>query len=378
MKLIASVLNPVHNFDARSTAMLSLLTFKNCFLSNGRVLIFQLKPCRKLQTTRFVLAESVASNNDILFNATASMRKNKDAAKLMTDRIHYVSPAKRKQTRTPSTGHQNRKRTTLKWNTGSERAQAAANFTLRQVFKMNERGVVKVVNQTTNKLEETSILIWAGELDLQKHGLAIVDVEQRGTFSIPLVKLVESKTALKKYSDELAKQKEEELTRLGFSSKRTGRKNENDSNEDNLKQIKVSWQISDADLNKQKANEIISQLKKGYKVFLYMNGKDALNKSNWAEDITDEEPAHTRKHSDRELERRQHIVEQLQVIVNEFSLSPTVEGSIETRLIMKLSPKPVASKKEDRMALKEQRKRERQEKLERKLEKKKLRNSENY
>ncbi|CUS24643.1 LAQU0S18e00958g1_1 [Lachancea quebecensis] len=354
--------------------MLSLLTFKNWVPGNGRFLLLQLRSCRKLQTTRFVLAESVASNNDILFNATASMRKNKDAAKLMTDRPRYTGPVKRKQTRGPNTGYQGKKRTNFKWSTGSERAQAAANFTLRQVFKLNERGVVKVVNQTTNKLEETSILSWAGELDLQTHGLTIVDIEQRGTFSIPLVKLVESKTALKKYSDELAKQKEEELMRLGFSSKRTGRKNENDSNEDNLKQIKVSWQISDADLNKQKANEIISQLKKGYKVFLYLNGKDALNKSNWAEDITDQEPTHIKKTSMRELERRQYVVEQLQAIVSEFSLSPAVEGSIETRLIMKLTPKPVASKKEDRMALKEQRKKERQEKLEKKLEKKKLRN----
>ncbi|SCV03633.1 LANO_0G05314g1_1 [Lachancea nothofagi CBS 11611] len=330
-----------------------------------------------------VLSSSISSSNDILFNATASMRKNKETAKLNGPRSHPSSngQSRRKPFKPSGPGHNIKKRTVVKWSTGSERAQSAANHTLQQIFKLNERGVIRVVDQETNQLEETTILTWAAGLDLGQFGITIVNVEQRGTYSIPLVKLVDTKTALKKYSDELARQKEEELTKMGFSNKRLGKKVEKDNGEDNVKQIKVSWQISDADLNKQKANEITSQLKKGYKVFLYLNGREALNKSTWAEDIASpesENDSNAKKISAKELQRRQSVVDLIEEIVGDYALQPSVDGNIESRLIIKLTPKPTAHKKEDKTALKEERKLQRQAKLLKKVEKKKDKEPEEF
>lgn len=69
-------------------------------------------------------------------------------------------------------------------------------------------------------------------------------------------------------------------------------------------------------------------------------------------------------------------MERIHEIVDEYAVTPIVEGDIASRLIMKVTPKPTAKKREDKTALKEQKKRERQAKLERNLEKKRLRDLE--
>ncbi|SCU87666.1 LADA_0E05424g1_1 [Lachancea dasiensis] len=327
--------------------------------------------------SRPLFSSLMNNTNDILVNATASMRRNKviDKPQISKNQPEKGANQRKRLVKGYSSGYQTKKRLTINWTTGSERAQNAANHTLKQILKLNDRGVIKVVNQETNKLEETTVMIWASEIDLEHFGFLVVNVEQRGSHNIPLVKLVDSKTALKKYSDELAKLKEQELMKMGFSHRKLGKKNEKDSADDNLKQIKVSWQISDSDLNKQKANEITSQLKKGYKVYLYLNGKDALNKANWADDITSsaevlESKFKSQKTTAKELKRRQQVLEQLIEIVSELALQPSIEGSTESKLIMKLSPKTSITKKENKTALKEERKRQRQAKVEMKVEKK--------
>ncbi|SCU99757.1 LAME_0G05292g1_1 [Lachancea meyersii CBS 8951] len=367
--------------------MTSLLILRNGSLASRLVSerLWRFRRC--FQSDKPVSSDSINSSNDILLNATASMRKNRDSG---VDT--YASGVKFQQTknaafskRKPNMGNASpgqqhaKKRFTVKWTTGTERAQEAANHTLQQIFKLNERGVVKVVSQQSNTLEERLFVKWAAGLDLGDIGFTIVNVEQRGSYSIPLIKVVDAKTALKKYSDELARRKEEELSKMGFSNKRLGKKIDRDSGDDNLKQIKVSWQISDADLNKQKAHEITSQLKKGYKVYLYLDRREELGKTNWSEDVSaiqeDEKKARSPKLSSRELMRRQEVMDRLQEIVDEFALQPVLNGSIDSRLIMKLTPKTTSTNKSDKAALKEERKQLRQKKLESKLLKKKQKES---
>ncbi|CEP64488.1 Aim23p LALA0_S11e05292g [Lachancea lanzarotensis] len=343
---------------------------------------------RGFHPDRPITSGSVSRSNDILFNATTSMKNNKsrksypNASATNSQLPKSTFPLRRnvKLGNSASGQHFAKKRTMIKWTSGTERAQNAANHILQQVLKYNGRGIVKVVMQESNTLEEKVFVNWAADIDLDQMGFILVNIEQTSSGSIPLIKVVDSKTALKRYSDELAERKKEELIKMGFSSKRLGKKNDKDNSDDNLKQIKISWQISDSDLNKQKANEITSQLKKGHKVYLYLNGKDELSKINWSDDISasqeDEKKSKGPKITSKEYARRETVLRRLHEITSEWALQPALDGSIESRLIMKLNPKPASTNKDDKALIKEERRQLKQARLETKLLRKKKKESE--
>lgn len=379
--------------------MYRTITNRGCTLAGWTVTRSRMiQTCRHFHRSAVVWSDLLYNNNnnDILFSTTTSIQRKRGQARQQLKeqpkgqpkelqkeqqkeqhngqfRPRFRQQDEDRQKR--SAGGKHRRKIVVKWNSGSERAQEAANSVLAKIFKMNDRGTIKTVNQDTNRLEETNIREYAKGIDLDRQGFTVVDIQEQDGSQIPLVKLVESRVALKKYSDELAKQKEQEMASLGISRKRTGKPAENEKSEDCVKQIKVSWQISDADLHKQKANEITAQLQKGFKVYLYVDGKDSFGRSNWADKFEDlgEEAGSRNKLSGKDLKRRCLVLEALQEIAKDVSVQPVVEGSLQTRMIMKLSPKPAASPKQDKNVLKEQRKRERQEKLHRRIEKKKQR-----
>ncbi|QLQ78567.1 hypothetical protein HG537_0A08140 [Torulaspora globosa] len=258
------------------------------------------------------------------------------------------------------------------WKSGSDRDKEAANAVISQIFRMNKAGTIKVVNSTTSKLEGTNIRSFAKGINLEENGLVIVNFEEIDeTTKVPLVKLVDRKTALKRFSDEKARQKEQEMISRGLVKRKPARSSDGEKADDSIKQIKISWQIKDDDLNKQKAHEITSQLKKGYKVYLYIDDKNHINSKNWATEFD----APVRKNAQRELSakelnQRNSILQQLEKIVDEFSNQPTIEGTVETKVLMKLTPKHATTEPNSKQSLKEQRKKERQEKLQQRIQKK--------
>lgn len=265
------------------------------------------------------------------------------------------------------------------WNTGSDRDKEAANSVLSQIFRMNKVGNVKFINPETSKPEETNIRNFAKGINLEENGLVIVNFEEAGDAKIPLVKLVERKVALKRFSDEKAKQKEQELINMGLLKKRSSKAGESEKTEETVKQIKVSWQIKDDDLSRQKSHEIVTQLKKGYKVHLYIGDKAQMNAKNLAAEFDASQSSHktaAKKLSNKELQQRQYVYDKLHEIFEEFSAQPNVEGNLETKMLIKLTPKSSSTTdKDDKQALKERRKRERQEKLLMRIERKKLRSA---
>lgn len=375
--------------------MYRTITNRGCTLAGWTVTRSRMiQTCKHFHPSAAVWSDLLYNNNnnDILFSTTTSIQRKRGQARQQPKEQPKGQPKEQQKEQhngqfrprfrqqdedrqKRSAGGKHRRKIVVKWNSGSERAQEAANSVLAKIFKMNDRGTIKTVNQDTNRLEEANIREYAKGVDLDRQGFTVVDIQEQDGSQIPLVKLVESRVALKKYSDELAKQKEQEMASLGISRKRTGKPAENEKSEDCVKQIKVSWQISDADLHKQKANEITAQLQKGFKVYLYVDGKDSFGRSNWADKFEDlgEEAGSRNKLSGKDLKRRSLVLEALQEIAKDVSVQPVVEGSLQTRMIMKLSPKPAASPKQDKNVLKEQRKRERQEKLHRRIEKKKQR-----
>lgn len=273
---------------------------------------------------------------------------------------------------------QNKRNPTISWNSGSDRDKEVANSVLSQIFRMNKAGAIKVVNPETSKLEETNIRSFAKDINLEENGLIIVNFEEVDELTkIPLVKLVDRKTAMKRYSDERAKRKEQEMINLGLLKKKFIRSGEGEKAEDNVKQIRISWQIKNDDLNRQKSHEITNQLKKGYKVHLYIDDKSNINSKNWAAEFgSSSRKARSKELTSKEMTQRNYILEQLLQMVGDYAVQPVIEGTVETKLLMKLTPRSITTDANDKQSLKEQRRRERQEKLQLRIERKKQRSVE--
>lgn len=269
-----------------------------------------------------------------------------------------------------------RKNVSVTWSTGSDRDKEAANSVLAQVFRMNRAGNIKFINSETSKPEETNIRTFAKGINLEENGLLIANFEEVGDFKIPLLKVVERKVALKRFSDEKARQKEQELIAMGLLKKKPMKLGDSDKGEDSVKQIRVSWQIKEDDLNKQKSHEIISQLKKGYKVHLYIGEKGSKNLAADFDPLQQSAKVSLKKLSSKDLLQRQSVYDHLQKIFEEYSAQPVIEGSVETKMLVKLTPKnSTTDGKDNKQALKELRRKERQEKLMMRLEKKKQRSA---
>lgn len=325
-------------------------------------------------------------NNDIIRNAIAPKRLDKENP-LENKRTNQNRGLPRNSPNNfkPTNFHKNkferpqtRKNISVTWSTGSERDKQAANSVLSQIFRMNKAGLINTINVDDNKVHQTNIRIFAKGIDLSKVGFSIVNFEQLNeTTQIPLVKIVDRKVALKKYSDEIANRKQKELQSMGILKRRPSKTSEADKGEDSTKRIKVSWQIKEDDLSKQKTHEIISQLKKGYKVHLCIDDRNNINAKNWSagfENLGASDKVANKVLSSSEMKKRTFILDKLSGIADDYSVQPVHEGTIETKMLIKLAPK--TSNNKDREALKEQRRKERQEKLMKRLEKQKQREEE--
>ncbi|EJS43176.1 YJL131C [Saccharomyces arboricola H-6] len=328
--------------------------------------------------TKYFHGENASSTTDIFRNA---MKRKRELASLReqshSDGTKNIAFPKEfiKRQKQPSRNASKKKRILITWSTGTARAKEAANSVVSEIFQKNYKGNIKIVDPITHRIESSNIRYFAKGIDLDKVGLSIANVEQIDDQNqIPLVKIVESRVALKKYSDFLAKKKEKELMELGVMNK-SFKTLEADKKEDNLKHIKISWQIENDDLQRQKAHEIVSLLKKGSKVTLYLDDKNNINSNNWLEGF--EELDHlqeggTTRVSKSILQKRAAVLETLKEIVSEYANEPVLLGNIGMKMIMKLTPRDVKPQDNDKRALKELRKKERQEKLQKRIEKKKL------
>lgn len=320
------------------------------------------------------------ANNDILLNATAAMKRKRERSRNpnAVGKSHTHESTKYLNSNVSGKNHSKKplKRTkniVIRWTTGSDRAKEVANSVMSKIFHMNHEGSIKVVNPATNSMEQTNIRQFAKGINLDEIGLSIVDVDQIDEYTkVPLVKLVESRVAFKKYSDEMAKQKEKELLEMGVI-KRPSKSSDADKSESSIKRLKISWQIKPDDLSKQKAHDMITQLKKGFRVYIYIDSKNNGNTRNWLDNFENIESQHLsdgKKLSKKELEQRSFVLERIIALLEEYSTQPVIDGTIEGKMLVKLAPKPSASDQKDKQNLREKRKRERQEKLQKRIEKK--------
>lgn len=320
-----------------------------------------------------------SSNNAMLYDLASSVKKGSDKFKtndkLFKPSLNYSNkrPNNLKSKGDDRLGYR-KKKILINWGTGTERAKNAMNNVISNIFKINNKGYINIVNEETNRIEVANIRDFAKGLDLTKHGLNIVNIEERNNKDkIPLVKVIDINTVLRKYSDQLAKEKEQELKELGVLKKKPVEKPKGDNN---LKHISITWQIEKSDLNNQKAKEIISLLRRGNKVNLYISDRNNSSSGNWLESfegLDEQINSNPKVIPKKEVKRRNDLIDFITEIFFEYSNSPVVEGSISHKMILKLVPKVEVVSKTDFKALKEERRRERQAKLEKRIARKKHR-----
>lgn len=263
-----------------------------------------------------------------------------------------------------------------KWEYGTDLEKQYMNELLKTIYTINEDGRVSYVSPTGD-IEYASVLKYIDTVP-ENHVLGIVDIQEQRGEKVAFIKLFERKVKLQEFSDKLA----EEKTKLFGRT----RKNKRISS---LKSIKVSWEISQKDLDNQKTNEIMGHLKKGYKIRLVIGQKDLIGRRNFnfnkeaieAEEIEDEfdafneddlyESKNFQELYPYEEARRNKVLEQIKSVFEELA-KIEIKGDIRHKIVINAEPLvKEEAKKEEKKSLKDQKKAERRLKEQLRQEKKK-------
>ncbi|GMM38796.1 Aim23 protein [Saccharomycopsis crataegensis] len=147
----------------------------------------------------------------------------------------------------------------------------------------NPRGVINFMDGDSGDITTTNMrdLINSREWDLNEVGFAIVSVSASGKRKIPLIKCVDKRTAIQKYSDELADVKAQELAGMStkFASIAEMKKSQK-STASSVKYVKIGWSISESDLTTKKKTEIMNAMNKANTVMIIFDSKDSLDRLN--------------------------------------------------------------------------------------------------
>ncbi|CCH59600.1 hypothetical protein TBLA_0B07840 [Henningerozyma blattae CBS 6284] len=262
------------------------------------------------------------------------------------------------------------RRREINWTTGTAKQQEVANSTVKQILEINNRGYIKYVDSATNSIQRTTIFNLSNEIDLDVDALFIANVEKNedSGITLPLIKLVKSEIALKKYSDTLAKKKDIEL---GLASKNNRKVKKSNA----VKSVKVSWQISLDDLLKQKKSEISKIIEKGNKLQICIGNKndfksDFLDKFEYLDKSENNTPSNDL--NEAELKKREAILNKIEQIFQELQIKSKMVGDIGGMLLINCEAlkQSKSEKSMNKYDLKAAKKRERQEKLAKRTAKK--------
>lgn len=293
------------------------------------------------------------------------------------DQVNYSSSSKRKFNINKSK-LQDRNQQTFNlrpmpknFENGTEKARMAINRTMDQIYEINPKGTVNFVNSETKQIHSSNISKLVQKVDLSKSSIDIVNVTQnRNGQDIPVVKFIDIDVAVKKYNDYLGDLREKELAQMGINKKKSTNITRT---KEKLKHVKVSWQITFDDFKKQKLYEVKRLIEKGLKVRLFFADKDEMTKKNWLENFDiDNVESHQKPIPRNKLQARQALIEEACSFLEEELKTFEIKGNIEHRMIVELTPKPESVKSSSSVGvdLREERKRKRQERLLRNLEKK--------
>ncbi|KAH3666383.1 hypothetical protein WICMUC_005651 [Wickerhamomyces mucosus] len=202
----------------------------------------------------------------------------------------------------------------------------------------------------------------------------ILTTKEINQLKYPFVSKIAKSIVLKNYNNKLAELKTKQFGRT--------REKKRDSN---LKYIKVSWSINQSDLESQKTNELLSQLKKGYKLTVIVDTKENLDSINLMNlkniEQTDSNSVNNQDTSNvHKLEKlkREKVLSYLITFLKENAIleTETDPSNISNRLVLNVSPKIKTKVDKNDKSIRDSKKLERQEKQRLREEQKRLKLSE--
>lgn len=236
---------------------------------------------------------------------------------------------------------------TFKWTIGAnELDNEYTTSKIKEVFNVNPK--LRVMHYTDSGVREDSLRHFIKNLG-PEDSFDIVNVQAIDNAQVPFLRIISKEVTLKNYNEKLAQEK----------SKLYGRTREK-KRESGIKYIKISWSISQHDLENQKRAEIESHLKKEQTILILIDTKENLGNKNTT--FTIEEPQDPDYHPPRlaELEeiRRQKILEHLKSF---FDADFQAEGDIRSKYLITIKAKTSKkASKEEKKTQQNQKKLERQ------------------
>lgn len=327
-------------------------------------------------------------NNDILKTLQSLQFENLKEPKFYKNNSKvFNSPKKeykvnhKKQTgKNSSKEWRGKRQKTLMWISGNPKQQEVASAMAARIIELNIGGKMKLLDPLSGSISMTSIFQFCKEVDLDKYGLDIVNVEKKSDeLTIPLIKLISPKIAQKNYSDALAEQRRKEL---GFEEQKKSKKS-NDK-----KFVRISWEISNEDLRKQKTTEILKLFEKDNTVELLIGKKQDFKNDfiSSFENLNQKISAKSQKKlSESEEEKRLNLLDYIEKLLVRKNIQSTTMGSIHSKIAITCKPAIVRgsdltenSNTDEKRELKKQKKLERQEKLAKRTAKRQERFQNNF
>ena len=183
-----------------------------------------------------------------------------------------------------------------------------------------------------------------------------LDLKQNGLILIPpkndaepcMVKQTTNIEMIRNYSEELAVLKEKELLEKGSVTalKALKQRQKAEKKKSAIKSLQMFWHISVGDLKNQKRSEIQSRLSKGESFNIYVKSKGGPAFEDLEDDFKGDDITKSAKYRDEdalslELKKREMIYNVLQEILQELPCQYEVKGSVETRLLIPITPTDV-------------------------------------
>lgn len=170
----------------------------------------------------------------------------------------------------------------------------------------------------------------------------IVDMIEQDGETFPLLRKMNKESVLKTFSDK----KSIELSKLYGRTREKKR-------DSNVKFVKVSWEISQMDLENQKRNEIMSQWLKGVKITIAIDSKDNFHDLRGVFDTAFSQE--NSKLHDLEKLKREKTLEFLKTMFEGIA-DIDVLGDIKGRVIINVTPTANDNKRSDKKSGKDQKK----------------------
>ncbi|OBA19941.1 hypothetical protein METBIDRAFT_32958 [Metschnikowia bicuspidata var. bicuspidata NRRL YB-4993] len=243
--------------------------------------------------------------------------------------------------------HDNQSRQAFNFSTGSERAQTALKSLILKVKSKSSNFNVNYVDPETKEFLTVSLQTLVNKLDLQKEGIRVLPPQGEGP---PIIRVIPVEEMLENYSKELAALKQQELFDMGSTRavKLANMRAQAERKKSATKILTLSWSISVSDLLNQKKNEIEKRMKKDGKLVIFVGEKSSLSAARInaeKEDVLVNElkTSNTNWNSMDEdaylleVKKRELIYAKLQEILQELGCKIETSGSLDTRMMIKMS-----------------------------------------